>query len=419
MWDHGLFFSMAQRLSRDAKKVYYGVPNDCPFPIPNASLIGDGFENVERVKSLRVAADVYCFPDIGMSHHQMDLGAMNKPVFGSFDGDQIELGRLFFKKLQGQLGMNVPPHQVVTGLTELRDFLKNHGECYIKISRWRGLMETFHHVDFALTEPWLDALQVRLGPLKDEFLFIVEEPIKAVIELGIDTLNVRGRFPKTVVQAKEGKDKCCISTVIDYADLEPGFLEMHEKLKPWFEQVGYQGWFSSEGRMTEDGQWFMTDPTCRQATPCGEPVQEMMANYSEVVNGAAHGELVEPEYEHKFGVQALVDHNGDEENYRTIRVPADVEQWVKLYTPIRDGDLYHIPPFSWSTETIGSVVGVGDTLKAAYEHLLKTADALKDQPVSIKTNDIAEVLAEIEAAEEHGVEFTDQSLPEPKELVET
>jgi hypothetical protein len=173
-----------------------------------------------------------------------------------------------------------------------------------------------------------------------------------------------------------------------------------------------------EIRIAEDGTPYFTDPTCRSATPAGEPQLELYKNLPEIIWAGAHGKCIEPEIEHNFAVQAIMDHTGPEEEWRRIVIPDDVRRWVKLYSACQiEGDLYAIPPFPHSCDSIGSVLGLGGTMEDAIEHLKSNAKALKDQPVHIHVETLVEALKEIQEAEKQDVEFSSQPVPEPETVV--
>ena len=170
--------------------------------------------------------------------------------------------------------MEVAEHEIVRGLDELRAFLKEHDGWFVKVSRYRGLCETFQYWAGDRGESQLDQLAVKLGPLQKDFAFLVEAPIDG-IETGIDEFCIDGQWPKTVVQGIETKDKCYIGSVTPMAQMPEAFHDIHEAIGPFFNEMRYRNFFSAELRITEDKKAYLTDPCCRHASPAGECAPEL------------------------------------------------------------------------------------------------------------------------------------------------
>lgn len=422
VYDGGLFLTLAFRLARDFGNVLFYAPDGNPFPTPNSRCLGDGFDDIERVHDLYSTAalgiDFVVFPDVGHADLQWVMKTKT-PVWGSGDGDFLELHRSKFKELQKELGMAVPEYEVVKGLSALRDYLSDHPDCYVKVSRYRGLMETHHWISGEVDGPWLDSLAVKLGPIQERISFIVEHPIDAVTELGIDTFCIDGQFPKVVVQGIESKDKGYIGAVTPFTDLPKELQETTLALAPTLKEHLYRNFFSSEVRITEDHKAYLTDPTCRMASPAGECLLELIGNLSEIVWEGAHGNLVEPEYTAKFAAQAIIDHCGDPKEWRLLKVSENVSQWVKLFGCCQVDGVVAFPPFSWSSELIGSVVGLGDTMEEAIDSVKEHAAELDGQPVEVHVDSLVDVLATIRDQEKADVPFTDADVPSPETALQT
>ncbi len=58
------------------------------------------------------------------------------------------------------------------------------------------------------------------------------------------------------------------------------------------------------------------------------------------------------------------------------------------------------------------MLGVGDTAEEAIEHLKANLEAMKDEPVSADVRGFVDLLEKIKSAEEQGVHFSDEELPE-------
>lgn len=411
--DRGLFLPFAQRLARDFGKVYYYVSNDSPFPLPNPDVIGEGFNGIHRVLELEeVEVDAYAFPDVGMYHRQEKLRRQGYPVLGSGMASKLELLRKYFKETQQALGMQVPPYESVMGIKKLRHLLSNMDEAYVKISTYRGVAETFHHFDMSITELWLDEKSVVLGPLQEKMPFIVEEPINAVVETGLDAYCVKGEYPHVAIQGIEAKDKAYIGTVTPMPEMPKELTDIADQLAPKLTE--YANFISLEIRITEDGTAYLTDPSCRHATPAGECLLELIDNLPEIVWEGSQGHFIEPEYSAPFAMQVIVEHPEDGKKlWRSARVPEEITQWFKPYAACRIDGVTYWPPLTWSFEAVGNLVATGETLESCLDTLKERAALLEKAGLCASTTAIADVLKSIDEEQEAGVPFTEQKVPEP------
>jgi len=422
--DGGQFVELAVRLARSVKRVLFQCSIDQPYKKVNEASVGDlpGVEvidpEVNDFWTLKKQIDCFVFPDCAHAGVQNELVAQGFQVWGSRNGVNLELQRIKFKKVLLDLGLHVGPYRVCNGLTELRAWLRDKKDQYIKISRFRGNTETRHWIDQRESGHILDEFAVTFGPVAEDVRFLVEEAIPTKIEWGLDTYFSGGKFPSFVAHGPEIKDKCYAGSIVAWRELPDPVKEVAEAMIPVLADANYANFISMEIRIAEDGTPYFTDPTCRFATPAGEPQLELYKNLPEIILAGAHGECIDPICSHNFAVQAVMDHSGPEEDWRRIVIPEGVRQWVKLYSACQiEGDLYAIPSFPHSCDSIGSVLGLGDTMEEAIEHLKANAKALKDQPVHIHVETLVEALKEIEEAEAKGVEFSEQPMPEPESVV--
>lgn len=418
VFDHGLFVSLAERLSRDFKKVYYHSPWEKGFPLLNDCVVGD-IPNVVRVRDIWAVideVDVCVFPDIQHAGLQLHLESMGKKVWGSRKGDRMELSRRDFLEKLKEIGLPVMDWKWIFGLEELKEELQQRDDLFIKISRYRGSMETWHHQNWKLSEPILDELAVRFGPLKNDVPFIVCDPIHTDLEVGYDGYCIDGKFPSIGVQGYEIKDRAFIASVQKYEDLPEFVQTVNEKMAPVLGEYRYRNFWSTEIRIQGDKPYFI-DPCCRCPSPATEAQLELYDNWGEIIMAGAEGTLVDPEPVAKFSAEAMIYHNGDSDKWRTVEVNPDFVRWVKLYRPCFVDGAFRIPPCEHNMDEIGAVVGIGNTIQEAVDHLHETVNSLKDQPVSIRSDALYEAVKEIRKAEEQGVEFTDQKVPSPESVM--
>lgn len=415
--DNGLFLPLALKLGPSFKRMLYHTPAERAFSIINDAVLGDGWDdwNVERCDDFWEELkdiDLIIVPDIGNSGLQQHLELIGKLVWGSRAGDDLELKRSLLKKTQKEVGLEVPEHKAIYGLDDLRDFLKEEQEVYVKVSRFRGTTETFHHIDYAHSLPLLDHLAVLLGPLQNDFPFMVEWPIKTPVELGYDGYTIDGKYPKFGIQGIEKKDMGLIASVQSYNELPEEVTEINDAMVPVFAKYKYRNFLSTEIR---DGT--MIDITCRAGVPSIESQMELWSNLPEIILAGAAGEMVDPIPAAKFAVECIIHHCDDEARWRVLEVPEEARNAVKPYFACYHEGLYCFPPFAHSSEIIASIVVIGDDLAETIAELKEMAELLNDQPVTVKIDAIYDMLKTIHESEKEGVEFSTEKVPQPEEAL--
>jgi hypothetical protein len=348
---------------------------------------------------------------------QKHIAGMGMPVWGGRRADELEVKKILFRSIQRQLGMNTPEYDVVIGLDDLRKFCDKpeNEDCWIKLSpQFRGNRETFHHKDRLTSREILDDMGVQFGIVQDVLKFIAERTIDAPFESGLDSYCVDGAHPKTALQAYERKDRCCFGAVQPYSEMPQQLTQIGDQIFALLRERGARQFCSTEVKITEAGKAYLLEPTIRMASPAGEPQLELYDNFSEIIYEGAHGRLVEPELAGKFYAQVMMEHCGEDNRWRSIQIPEEVRRWVKVYSCCQIGDRLGIAP---GERIIGSVLGIGSTPREALDHVKENAEALKDEPVSLHVEDLSDTLMQIEEAEEAGIPFTTQMMPEPEEVL--
>jgi hypothetical protein len=262
--DHGLFLPIARRLARDAGKVTYWSPHELAFPTVK-SFIGDGFPDFERVESPWQdfdSVDCWCFPDVGFSHLQAEIKGQGRPVWGAGGADRIEISRTAFIQALEKTKLPVAKHITVRGITSLKEHLYGQANKWVKISRFRGDFETFHWRSREDDANRLDAVAVKFGPFREEILFYVFDPIDTEIEDGCDTWCINGAYPKLVIHGMESKDKAYLGTWQKYSELPEELRIVSDSFSPILSSFDYRSFFSTEVRITKDGESYFIDPTC-------------------------------------------------------------------------------------------------------------------------------------------------------------
>jgi hypothetical protein len=422
VYDHGYFVEVAFRLARDFGTVYYCTPWEKAQSKVDDASIGDGFGEIIRVSEPwglidQDKIDLAMFPDVHHPEMQEHVARLGIPTWGARHADKLEIGKLFWKKLQEEFGMDFSEYDVVEGIDELREFCKREIDRWVKLTpQYRGNQETFYHKDYASSRATIDLLAVEFGLLQDVVKFVVEKSIKSRIEGGIDTYTVDGEHPEVAVYGFEKKDKCYLATVKPYKEIPQEITCVSDKLWPTLAEYGARQFISSEVKVDDDGKSYLLDNTLRMPSPAGEEQMELYDNFSEIIYHGACGVLLEPEVTHKFACEAMIEHNGDESHWRDLAVPAEARQWVKLYNCVQVKGRIGIKPMDHPI--IGAVVGVGDTPKEAIAHLQSNAEMIKDQCVTIHTEALASIINEIEESESKGMPFAKEPLPGPETVLE-
>jgi hypothetical protein len=423
--DHGRFVHVARTLGKQFGKVFYTSPEERDCPISREACVGDGFEEIERVPSLwqvKDQCDLFCFPDLGFAAEQHELRSQGYPVWGSGGAGALESNKGFFLKTLAENSLPVPPHVVIKGMTNLSLHLREVEDVYLKVSKFRGDFETLHWTNFEEMEGTLDSLAVRFGCLKELVTFYVFEAIDTKIEDGVDAYRVGGKWPETVLHGIECKDRAFIGTMQKFEDLPEEVRCVNEVFGPILDRLTDGGAmkFSTEVRITEEGESFFTDPTCRFGSPPSQGECVLIKNLPEIIaRGAIEGVCVEPEYDDAFVVQANVTLDGDRTEWTSFKLDDDVDEALKGGFCCRIGDRLALPPITeYHSIEVGYLCATGETLAAAIKNLSGLRDSLPDG-LKCDFNSLAEVLKEIDAAEAKGMEFTPQPVPPPEIVLQS
>lgn len=416
--DSGLFPHIAQCLAEQVKQVFYVGPRERVMPRLADAIVGDGFENIVRVPDpwcVKNDCDVFVFTDIGLAGEQRELVSQGFPVWGHHGADELEYGKGRFLKTLKDLDMAVPPYEEVRGLTNLREHLRDREDVYVKISRFRGDWETFHWRNWTLDAPALDCASYRLGPAKDLLTFYVFEAIETDVEDGIDAWCINGQWPKRILHAMERKDKSLLGAMQDFADVAEPVREVNEKFGPVLAEYGYCGAFSTEVRLTEEESFFI-DPTCRFGSPPSQLQTVLIQNLPEIICRGAHGELVEAEAPEPIGAQVLITSDREKEEWLSFEMPEELRPFIKSAFSCEIDGVFTIAPNpleNWA----GWLVSTGNSIGEVVNRL-KERKALLPDGFDCDLTSLCDLLRELEAAKEVGVEITDQPVPAPETVLE-
>ena len=416
--DSGLFVPMALRMAEACKRVIFWSPDQRGFPSIREGMIGNGFYNVERVLDfwgMLGEIDLFCFPDIGHAGLQQHLVSMGKAVWGSRHGDRLELSREHLMAVLNDLDLEVPTFQVVIGLRELASVLSDKEDCYVKISRWRGDMETTHWRNWKMDSGWIDWLAVNLGPYANHMRFLVFDKIDTKLEIGADTYSVVGQWPGLMLNGIEGKDKSYFAAVTKFADMPEPLVEIMTAVGPLLKDYGYRNQISFEVRVKSDKFWWI-DATQRGGMPSTASQHLLWKNFPEIVWHGAHGELVEPEPDAMFSIETMITCKSDTQTWDVVEIPKELEPYARFSNCAYVDGCYVFPPDELHTGDLGWLCCTSDTPRGALEKQKELADMLPDG-LSADIESMADVIKEIEEAQSQGIPVTDKTMPEPAEVL--
>jgi len=261
---HGLDIPLARKLSQSFGRVLYFADWEEGFSSIKKFSIGNGFPDIERCEDLWHAkkdVDLFLYPDIGHSGEQLELESQGYRVWGSRLGDELELDRELFLGVLSDLGLEVPKYEVVVGLERLGDVLKDREDCYVKISRFRGDMETTHWRSWDLDEWVYHGWEVKFGPAGTTMRFLLFDPIDTPLEIGGDTYCVDGQWPSLMLHGIEWKDQGYFSFVTKRDEMPDAIKDTLDAFGPVLKQYRYRNQWSMELRVKDDKAYFI-DPTC-------------------------------------------------------------------------------------------------------------------------------------------------------------
>lgn len=416
--DYGSFAWLANDLGKSFKKVYYSTPHEREFQSLGECCIGDGLEGCERLDDWMEHVpeiDLFIFPDIAMVGAQKYLRSIGKPVWGSFDATELEMSRTKFLEFIKESGLPVAKSEVVEGVSNLESLIRKSGPKWIKINRFRNDMETWKHNDWLHSERDIEDLSKMFGGAKEEVVFVVQDVIDSDLEIGFDGLSVGGWYPAETYMGPEKKNELYLGAKTKYSKMPDALKRVNEAIKPYLKKIGYRNFLATEVRVAKDGTPYFIDPTFRMPGQTGEHMTETCSNLAEVIWAGANGEHVEPKLTSAFVAEATIIETGDSDGWKVLEVPEKVSRWTKLYHYCEIDGVAHFPPRD--SDELGVIIGAGSTINLAIKALKQNFEAFSSQPVMIRDEGFASLLADIQKSEAKGIDFTEQKVPDPASVV--
>lgn len=386
VYDNSLFQDIAVKLAEKFETVYYFTKWQDAFTKYNPLQVGSGLPNViraERFYDIKDRCDFFCFPDIGDGDLQEDLKREGRQVYGSGKTDAVEIKRTLFNSIKNGLGMNKIPCVEFDNIDDLREYLKDKENVFIKIDTFRGNMETMKWVGIKLCEPFLDKLQHELTLIKDGKIRItVEEPISDAIETGTDLICINGRYANKCLYGIERKGEAYLAVFSDYDKLPKPLKDINDQLAPFLESEQYCGSISTEVRIREkDKEGFFIDITCRAGNPPSACQMEIIKNIADAMYGASLGIVVPLESDYKYACQLQVYCDSAAHEHLYIDIPEEYKQFVKVKhwakRKTEHGTVDVFVNTGDGVTSVLSVVGLGNTIDECIAMAKKIAPTIK------------------------------------------
>ena len=412
--DNGLFVEIAIKLAKTYKKFYYYVPWESAFAKMNLGMIGTGLEGIEVVDSIYGPhfddVDLFVFPDIYFGYEQEMLEKMGKKVWGSRTGECLELQREGMKEILTKLDLPVGKFTHIKGIANLRAFLKDNEDVYVKIDKYRGTFETFHSANYKEVEPKLDEVEYCIGAFKHTIEFTVEEALPDRVEVGTDCWVVTddngvAHYPEHTISGIEIKDVGFASIFKKYADIPEVVTRFNERMKPVFGAYNWRGFMSTEVRIGKDMKPYMIDLCARAPSPPNELYQEQYSNLADCIWAGANGVVIEPEATAKYGAEIMLHSSWADKGWQPVTFPPELRDRVKLRNATKIHDVYYAIPQACGLPEVGAVIGLGNTLKEALDNAVENAEQVSGYYMEAKMGAIDDIKEQCKKLDELGLDM--------------
>ena len=406
--DNGIFSELARTLAASFGKVFYTSPWVSGFPRSDQLEIAEGSVEVERIDDILEVVndcDLFVFPDIYQGTKQKYLASLGKRVWGSRDGDDLEIYRRDSKQHCAHLGIAQPDYVAVEGLDAVRAYLKAHdGEkWWIKGNKARGDFETFCVEGYDLGKSKLDDIAARLGPVASHMTFIIEQNLAESIDLAIDTYCVLGEYPQTAVLGTEEKGECYVGVVKPWESQPEHLREFYDRLADTFREYDYRNFLSLESRV-KGSRIYLGDPCCRGGSPPLELQLNWITNLPDILWAGAEGRMVAPTYDGMYGVELIVHSDWADKHPLLVEFPKQYRDQIKFrYQTEFDGQTWILP--QGAGPRIAAIVSHGDSLDACMEECTAISAQIKGTQIEAFTRSFPIIKDKMKTLAQWGIAF--------------
>lgn len=418
--DNGLFASFARRIRPAFKELFYYMPWQSAFPKSRSLVVGEGFGDIKRVKSfLRIKdqVDLWIVSDVFHADVQLDLLAEGRRVWGMRDAEELEIYRWNTRKWMQKVGLPVLPAELVIGVPALREHLSRVRDKYVKlaIGRSRGDGETWKHQDIEVSLGRLRQMEYDLGPVGEDYPFLVEDAYKPAVEVGYDGAVVDGQFLDPAMSAFEVKGVGMIGVMKSLADMPEPVNIVNQAQAATLRQYGSRGNLSTEIAWGRERKAYYRDPCMRLGSPSNELLQELIGNWPEIFWEGAGGILVKPKVVATHGAVAMVYSENSGQQWEPVFYPDSMDRWIKLRNPFRkDRRNYAVP--QGAPQNLAGVVGIGNSVLESIANMVEHAKQVRGDRMQIELKSMIDALDIIQEAQQYGIRFSPRGLPSAEEL---
>lgn len=409
--DLGYFVSLAETLAPSfGRTLYYSPGIECSLPKINSQLIGKGIPGVERIDEIWShldEIDLFVFPDVGSGPLQEYLRKIGKRVWGSAMAETLEFDRVGTKKILEEVGVPIYKWDAVKGIEALREFLQHNKDRYVKVSRFRGNVETFYAKSLNHVEQVLRKIEYNLGSNAKSFEFIIEKAIHDCIEIAYDGFTIDGQFPNASLAGIEIKGQSYVGRWRPYGELPQQIQDTNGSVSTLLEKYKCRSFFGMEMRIDKHGKPWVLDPLTRFGSPPGEVCQLIYKNLAEIFWYGADGELVDPEPAGEWATEIIIRCEDAQTEEVGIIFPDEIAANVKLRNVTVIDGKRRVMPQTAPTTNIGAVCAVGATMEEAIAKAKEYADKVESDGgcLDICAESLDKAAEEIKKLESYGVKL--------------
>jgi len=332
---------------------------------------GIGFDHLEKVK---YAADWYEWADVIFNPNVTGQDTIaflrkiypKKSIFGAGKAGVLEQDRWGLKKVLKDIDIKFSQSERIRGVDNLRNYFILNKDKFVKISTFRGDVESFYAKDGKSIDLKLDEIARSRGPFKDKIEFIIEDTIPSDVEIGADVIFNGTEYLKPYIYGYEVGKKFYFARVSE--DLPALLLDGLEKLKPVLKKLDYRSCLSTEIKVVDKKTSYFLDITLRLANPLCALFNAYITNWRDVVIKTGLGQTVKLQVKHKYlGAMFLNSSQGMDHYLKIDVLPQDRDHIKFVSVGENDGSFYSIK----GTEKIAVVIAAGNTIQEVVDLIKK------------------------------------------------